>query len=127
MRGVRRERRTEVLTGQEGRLRAGADFGSVQGFQIQVFCCCLGAEAATGDVGSLSNWVELEPGTAPSNAPVGHSYSGGGDTAGRPGRSSAEYSTVIGSRCRKSKLVAARLRLPSDASRAGIVLTTGRS
>lgn len=59
----------EVLTRQEGRLRAGADFRSVQGFQILVFCCCLGAEAATGDVGSLSNWVELEPGTAPQQRP----------------------------------------------------------
>lgn len=67
------------------------------------------------------------PAPPPSNAPVGHSYPEGGDTAGRPGRGSAEYSAVIGSHCHKSKLVAARLRLPSDAGRAGIVHTTGRS
>lgn len=63
------------------------------------------------------------PAPPPSNAPVGHSYPQGGNTAGQPGRSSSEYWSVIGSWHRKSKLVAARLRLPSNASRAGILHT----
>lgn len=91
------------------------------GFRVRGSCCCLEAKQRLEPLVHFQTGSSSSPAPPPSNAPVGHLYSEGGNMADQPGRSSSEYSRVIGSRHRKSKLVATRLRLPSNAIRAGII------
>lgn len=78
--------RTAVLTREEGRLQAEADFEPVFGIWVLGSCCCLEAEAATGAVGSLSNWVELELGPALQQRPRWFLLSGRWEDGSRVGR-----------------------------------------
>ena len=59
-------------------------------------CWCSDAAAATGDVGSLSNWVELERGPAPQQRPRWLFRIGGVNRVWRGGRGQGGYSPLTG-------------------------------